>query len=111
MKQATQQETTVQVRMLDTILGNFYDYPDGVKRGDVVWLPEMAALRHEYFGLVEPVGARDETPQEREARVRRTSERVKAHLAARNAEIERARVEARNSTLNCGTGLRQPIAN
>lgn len=102
--QAPQEDPQVQVRMLDTVLGNFYGYPNGVKRGDIVSLPEMAALRHEHFGLVEPVGADTETPAEREARVKRTTERVKAHLAARNAEIERERVGVRSQTIDCGTG-------
>ncbi|WP_160040506.1 hypothetical protein [Mycobacterium interjectum] len=103
--QAAQRDPQVQVRMLDAVWGNFYDYPDGVQRGDVVSLPELAALRHEHFGLVEPVGAEHETPAEREARVSRTRERVKAWLAAKNAEIERERAEVRNQTIDCATGL------
>lgn len=90
-----QDDPDVQVRMLIDVVAGFHNM-DGVQRGDVVTLPESHALRYEYFGYCEPVDAADETPQQRKARADRTAERVKAWLAAKNAEIERSRLEARH---------------
>lgn len=111
MKHQGVQENTVQVRMLRDITAAFHvnladgtGYCDGVQCGQVVTLPERDALRYEFHGIVEPVGADDETPRERLARIEHTAQAVRTMMADQNRAIQRALTETRNRTIDCGRG-------
>jgi hypothetical protein len=98
--------TEVPVRMLIDIMGGFHGL-EGVSRGDIVTLPEMDALRYEFFGYCEPVDAADETPQMHKVRVDRTTAAVQQHLAALNAESKRSATSP--GAIDTATG--KPVAN
>ena len=93
----------VDVRMAIDIMSTFHGL-DGVKRGQIVSLPETDALRYEFFGYCEPVGAEDESPRERKDRVDRTTAAVQEWMSAQAAAIERARHQANTGTIDTGTG-------
>lgn len=93
----------VNVRMLIDVLGTFHGL-DGVKRGDIVTLPAMDAIRYEHFGYCEPVNAADETPQMRKARIDHTTDAVQHWMADRAAHVQ-ASLAGQHRTLDCGTGL------
>jgi hypothetical protein len=97
-------KTDVRVRMLIDTTSTFHNNPDGVKRGDIVALPEADALRYEYFQYCEPISAADETPSMRKERVDRTTAAVQRYMADKLADVERSRLAARR-TIDAGTGL------
>jgi hypothetical protein len=69
----------VKVKVLKDVAGTVMGDTNGLKRGQVVDWPEDVALRQMYFGLVEPLDAAEETPEQRKVRTDKAREAMRAH--------------------------------
>jgi hypothetical protein len=92
--------------MLVDVLGSFHNNASGVKRGEIVELPEEVADRYRHLGYCEDLDAAEQTDRQRKERADLAQQAFEAYGKRRLANIERSRV-AQHTTIDCRTG--QPI--